>query len=265
MNNHKVHTRMATATRPLSRPQQFTEQAVPLMPSRTRNDRPLSQLLTSSMTTNLDQTTRFGIQTAHKAKCPPTVYNVLVNGLYAGRGAPLITTHDEDDMIQNIKQQQQRLGWKQIYYGRLAAVWATGITESQATIQGVVFYSRVMILIWKAVVEQWMVRNSHLHPPSTTMDDRTQLEYIVHQIIQEAQADPELQDLVTAFDPEVLLRRPIKHIRHWITNSKNHMLAHQKAATIRAQIHTKDIRTYFPVMYNSTEPSMNDKNLLRPP
>ena len=140
-----------------------------------------------------------------------------------------------------------------------------GITASQDNIKGIVFYSRVMILIWRVVVEQWTLCNSHLHPSSTTMDDCTQLAYIVHQIIQEAQNDPELQDLVSAFDREVLLRKSIKHIRHWITNSKNHMLAHQKAATIRAQIRTKDIRTYFPVMHSSTEPSTNEKNLLRPP
>jgi len=167
-----------------------------------------------------------------KQNAPPHYYNALINGLYAGRGDPPIPTHDEDEMIKNIQQQQQRLGWKQLYYGRLAEVWVTGITASQPAIQGVIFYSRVTTLIWKAVVEQWKVCNSHLHPPSMTLDDRTQLAYIVHQIVQEAQADPELQDLVMAFDPEVLLRRPINHIRHWITNSKNHMLAHQKVATI---------------------------------
>jgi len=88
---------------------------------------------------------------------------------------------------------------------------------------------------------------------------------IVYQIVQEAQADPTLQDMITAFDPEVLLSRPIKHIRHWITNSKNHMIAQQKAAQLQAQLQTKDIRTYFPLRHNPTEPSTNEKNLLRPP
>ncbi len=201
-----------------------------------------------------------------KQNAPLQYYNALANGLYIGCGAPSIVPNTEDDrMIQNITQQQQHLGWKQLYYGRITEAWAQGITASQDNIKGIVFYSRVMILIWRVVVEQWTLRNSHLHPSSTTMDDRTQLAYIVHQIIQEAQNDPELQDLVSAFDHEVLLRKSIKHIRHWITNSKNHMMAHQKAATIRAQISTKDIRTYFPVLNNPTEPRTNEKNLLRPP
>jgi len=168
-------------------------------------------------------------------------------------------------MIQTFKQQQRNWDGNK-YITEDSQAWAHGLTASQETIKGVVFYSRVIILIWKAVVEQWTLRNSHLHPSSYTLEDCTQLEHIiVHQIVQEAQADPELQDLVMAFDPEVLLRRPIKHIRHWITNSKNHMLAHQKAATIRAQICAKDIRTYFPVLNSSTEPGTNEKILLRPP
>ncbi len=47
---------------------------------------------------------------------------------------------------------QEQLGWKQIYFGQLTTAWAEGLTASQETIKGVVFYSRVIILIWKAVV-----------------------------------------------------------------------------------------------------------------
>jgi len=201
-----------------------------------------------------------------KQNAPPQYYNAMAHGLYVGRGAPTNQlTIDDDDRIKDITLQQERLGWKQIYYGRITEAWATGITASQETIKGAVFYSRVLLLIWRAVVEQWQLRNSHLHPPNTTQDDRTQLEYMVHQIVQEAQADLELQELVSAFEPEVLLRKPIKHIRQWITSSKNHMLVHQKAATIRAQISTKDIRMYFPVLNKPTEPDTNEKNLLKPP
>jgi len=172
-------------------------------------------------------------------RTPPQYYNAMANGLYVGCGAPRIRMEDtEDPMIPHIMQQQEKLGWKQIYYGWITLAWARGITASQETIKGVVFYSQVLLLIWKAVIEQWTVRNTHLHPSNSTQEDRTQLEHIVYQIIQEAQADPELQDMVTTLDLEVLLQRPIKHIRHWITNSKKHMLAHQKASAIRAQMQT---------------------------
>jgi len=130
----------------------------------------------------------------------------MANGLRASRGAPIIWIDDDDDpTIQQIQQQQEKLGWKQIYYGQITSAWAHGITASQETIKGIVFYSRIIILIWKAVIAQWTIRNTHLHPPNSTQDDRTQLENIVYQIIQEAQADPALQDMVVTVDPEVLL------------------------------------------------------------
>jgi len=201
-----------------------------------------------------------------KQNAPPSYYNVITHGLYTGRGANSKCPIDHDDtQTRNIIQQQEQLGWKQLYYGRFTRAWAHGITASQQTIKGVVFYSQVITLIWQAVAAQWTVRNTHLHPPNSTQDDRTQLAQIVYQIVHEAQADPNLQDMIMAFDPEVLLRRPIKHIRHWITNSKNHMAAQQKAAQAQAQLQTNDIRTYFPRRTNPTEPSTNEKNLLRPP
>jgi len=193
-------------------------------------------------------------------------YNAITHGLYTGRAATSTCTLDQEDaQIRNIIQQQEHLGWKQLYYGRFTRAWAYGITASQQTIKGIVFYSQVLTLIWQAVAAQWTLRNTHLHPPNSTQDDRTQLAQIVYQIVHEAQADPNLQDMITSFDPEVLLRRPIKHIRHWITNSKNHMAAQQKAAQAQAQLQTKDIRTYFPRRNTQTEPSTNEKNLLRPP
>jgi len=107
--------------------------------------------------------------------------------------------------FQCIKQQQEQLGWKKMYYGRITSAWANSITTSQQTIKGVVFYSRVIILVWKAVVEQWTLYNKHLHPPNAAMEDCTQLTQMVYHILQETQADPALQDMVMAFDPEVLL------------------------------------------------------------
>jgi len=141
-----------------------------------------------------------------KQNAPPPYFNAIVHGLHVGRGATSDIPLDEDNhQIRNITQQQEQLGWKQIYYGRITRAWATGITASQPTIKGTVFYSQVISLIWQAVAAQWTIRNKHLHPPNSTQDDRTQLAQIVYQIVQEAQADPTLQDMITAFDPEVLL------------------------------------------------------------
>jgi len=83
--------------------------------------------------------------------------------------------------------------------------WATSITAWSNAIKGLVSYSKVLLLIWQAVIGQWTLQNQHLHPKNAMVKDCTQLECIVYQIIQEAQADPNLQELVTCFESQVLL------------------------------------------------------------
>jgi len=88
-------------------------------------------------------------------------------------------------------------------------------------------------------------------------EDQTQLEQMVYQIIQEVQADPNLQDLLPSFEPHVLLNRPIKH--------RNHMQAQQKAATLQAHLHMHAIWSYFSQPNQQHKPNTNEKNLLQPP
>jgi len=201
-----------------------------------------------------------------KQQVPPSHYNALVNGLYLGCGAIPPNQHQAgNDTTQEIQQEQERLGWKQLYYGRITTAWANSLNASQSTINGVVFYAWVILLIWQAVLAQWKVCNQHWHPPNSKEEDHTQLEWVVYQIIQEVQADPNPQDLVSSFYPNMLLRRPIKYICQWIKNSRNHMQAQQKAASTHAQLYTFDIRSFLPISGPEQEPSTNEKNLLWPP
>jgi len=72
-------------------------------------------------------------------------------------------------------QEQQQLGWKQLYYRRIVTAWAHGLTASHSTIKGIVFYSRLLLLIWQAVLAQWKIQNQHLHPQNSKAKDHTQL------------------------------------------------------------------------------------------
>jgi len=70
---------------------------------------------------------------------------------------------------------------------------------------------------------------------------------------------------ITFYDqclPTVLLWQSIKQIQQWITNSKNHMQAQQKAATLQACLHTPDIWAYFSKPNQQQELNINEKNLL---
>jgi len=198
-----------------------------------------------------------------KQNAPLQYYNTLAYGLYVGcRAQPPQQLQINEADTQQLQQEQAELGWKQLYYGRLMTAWANSITAQNNTIKGMVFYSKVLLLIWQAVIGQWNLCNQHLHPKNAMVKDCTQLECIVYQILQEAQADPNLQDLVTSFEPQVLLNCPIKHIQQWIDNSRNHMQVQKKAATLQACLHMHDIRTYFTRSAQQQQPNTNEKNLL---
>jgi len=148
-----------------------------------------------------------------KQNAPPQYYNTLAYGLYVGCGAqPPDQIRITEAKTQHIHQEQAKMEWKQLYYGQLTKAWANSITVQNNSIKGIVFYSKVLLLIWQAILGQWNLQNQHLHPHNATVKDCTQVEHIVYRIIPEAQADPNLQDLVASFEPQVLLNRPIKYI-----------------------------------------------------
>jgi len=146
-----------------------------------------------------------------KKNIPPQYYNVLAHGLYLGHGysggaQPPAQSQVDEEVVQQIKQDQEKLGWKQLYYGCITCAWAHSLTTSITTINGIVFYSRVQILlIWQAVLNQWQVHNQHLHPPNHMEEDCTQLKCMVYQVLQEAQADPNMHELIASVNPNELL------------------------------------------------------------
>jgi len=163
------------------------------------------------------------------------------------------------------KQQQEHLGWRQLYYGHVSSSWIAGIQAHHPQINGTNYYTQCIKLIWKAVLQVWKIRNQHLHPSSYKQEDHSLLEAEVHHIFQEAQQDPILQDMIANITPEQVLRRPTRQVQKWVTHSKNHIRAHNKASQLRAKLKTQDIQQFFPQIITPPSSHTADKNLLHPP
>jgi len=193
-------------------------------------------------------------------------HDLLATGLYHSRGEPthLTFNHAPNDILQ-LHQQQESMGWRQLYYGRVSPSWIGGLQDHHPQINGTLYYTQCVTYIWKAVLRIWQLRNQHQHPSSYMQEDRRLLEEEVHRIFQEAQQDPLLQEMVANITPEQILSRPTRRVRQWTTNSKNHIRAHHKASQLRAKLKTQDIRTFFPRLTTSPPNTSADKNLLRPP
>ena len=66
---------------------------------------------------------------------------------------------------------QSRLGWDQLYYGRIAKSWATAIDALNPTmaLSGRQVLTQFLQSIWKYVMAIWTTRNQHLHQDAGRM------------------------------------------------------------------------------------------------
>jgi len=194
-----------------------------------------------------------------------SLHDLLAHGLLQGRQST--ENFPITQAIQNYPQfymDQQRLGWKQLYYGRYTTQWIDSCAVHHPHINSTHYYAKCLTLTWKAVLDIWAIRNKHLHPSDPQQADQTQLQATVQQIFHDVQKDPNLQDILTYTTAEVIMTQPTRNIRQWVTNCHNHIRNQQKAAKIRAKLHNHDIRQYF-IHHNGPQLRTSDKNLLHPP
>jgi len=171
----------------------------------------------------------------------------MAYGLYTGHQAlHTIQLHHLPQDIQKMQEQQQQVGWAQIYYGQLSPTWVQVLQTHHPQVNAVLYYAKCITLVWKAVLQVWTVWNKHLHPGTYEQEDPRLLEAAIRQIFAEAQSDPNLQPLIDNLEPDTILARPTRRVRQWVTNSKHHLQAHRKAQQLRAKLRTQDIRQFFP-------------------
>jgi len=152
---------------------------------------------------------------------------------------------------------QQKIGWDQLYYGRISTQWAQHVTSnSNYKINGDVFYSQTIGILWDYFFDCWMQRNNHLHSPTVAPLDYPILAEQVRQIIEAAATNPVLANVAPNQTAEQILQRPLPLIRSWAQRGAQHMQNYLTAAHKCTVLHTQDIRNFF-------QPKKNPD--LRPP
>jgi len=139
-----------------------------------------------------------------------------------------LTFHHLPHDLSELYHKQVSLGWKQLYYGHLMPLWIHLLGQYYPQINGWTYFTKVIMLIWKAVLQVWKLQNDHLHPGSPEQEDHSYLQAAVNQIFYEAQHDPNLHGLVEHLDPEQIMVCPTYSIQQWVLYSNNHMHAHCK-------------------------------------
>jgi len=61
---------------------------------------------------------------------------------------------------QPIHRSQSKIGWKQLYYGRLTKQWTHFLTMNQPEIDAAKFYAKLLQEVWTYELEIWKTRNA---------------------------------------------------------------------------------------------------------
>jgi len=122
-----------------------------------------------------------------------------------------------------------------------------------------VFYSGVIRIIWKYLLQTWTTRNTALHPPTPTEYTIAQLHQQVEHLLHITKQDPATNHLVKNVTSKHIMQQSHARIKQWITTGAAQIKAHITAAKQRAKIQTRDIWHYF----NCTTPQHKDS--LKPP
>jgi len=72
-------------------------------------------------------------------------------------------------------------GLKKIYYGCLMPLWIKLLGHYHPQMNGLNYFTKIVTLIWQAVLKVWIIRNAHLHPGNPAQEDCSQLQATVNQ------------------------------------------------------------------------------------
>ncbi len=151
---------------------------------------------------------------------------------------------------------QQRLGWDQLFYGRVAKQWVQAIDQlhPHIAISGAQVMTKFTQAVWKYVLATWTIRNQHLHHDAGRLStpDYQQAVRTLYELGE--QLPPDARTALFRYPLQHMLEQPPAVLRPWLERGYKYLRQQLKAAKARARINTHDIRSFF----RNTSQSAND-------
>jgi hypothetical protein len=166
----------------------------------------------------------------------------------------------------NIADDQKKIGWKQMIYGRFSKLWADEYEEETETADGTKWVSKNIIMVWKHIRTRWESRCEMVHDEST--EGQKELSEVMDKRIDKRY--DEINDL--PYTERLIYDKDINTIKDLPTNSKREWLQRTKRITkygklrMRTSTSTRNTRTrqtFFSsgrVTANSTHNSTGNSN-----
>ncbi len=149
--------------------------------------------------------------------------------------------------IQPALRHQRRLGWNQLFYGRVARHWAQAIDQlhPHLTFSGSQVMTKLVQTVWTYILAIWMAQNQHLHHDAghLSLPDYKQAVRTLYEMGQ--QLPPEAQMALFRHPLQYMLDQPPEILRPWLDRGYKYFRQQMKAAQKRARLHTPDIRSFF--------------------
>jgi len=194
---------MASITRLLSCTECLFWKTLPLMPPNSWNSWPLLSMPSPSMSTDLERTLSITLQAPdppYRQQCVSR-HDCIWSLPQMECPTDLTFSHIPHD-LQILCNAQERLGWKQLYYGHtIRPFWIMLLGCYHPQVNWLIYFAKVVMLIWQAILNIWKLQNKHLHLGIPEQEECNQHQAAVIGIFFKGRQDPILQKMVKTSSP----------------------------------------------------------------
>jgi len=140
---------------------------------------------------------------------------------------------------------QSKIGWKQLYYGRITKQWNHYLSQHHPTIDAIKVLSQIQHATWSTTLELWEARNNDnaiatANFPPHMLSDLKGIFAIRDRLPQHT------QDQIFKYTQEELLTKSKQYIQSWIINSQRFICHELTILNKQQRLNTSDIRQFFP-------------------
>ncbi len=203
-------------------------------------------------------------------RAPKSMQQLLISGLFEwsnSNAAALPASLNPE--LRQAAEEQQRLGWHQLWRGRLSSKWGDILAQHRLdTVDNTNYLGataddwirRFITYVWKGVLEMWDIRNKHQHALDIN-DERTtaRLRNQIDCIYAQANELPLHEQIPFQTPRDDVIRLPLSAQKDWIEIHQDLLKCIFEQQKKREKLQINDIRTFFEQRPKPSSTSHDDK------
>jgi len=142
---------------------------------------------------------------------------------------------------------QNRLGWDQLYQGRVSHRWEKAVDQlnPHLKVNGRFIIIQMVKATWKYILTIWALRNQHLHQDAGRLSQPNYQQAVKTLYELKSNLPPEVQEALFQRTLDQMLDQPPVFLRSWIERSQRYIQQQLKAAQKCAKLNTPNICSFF--------------------